>query len=433
MRTYHNPEASTWNSLCSRPALDYKPLQSIVSEVFEQVAAHGDQALKDYTAKFDKVALSHIAVSTMEMEEAISQVPADLKQAINLAKAQIEAFHQAQVTERVSVERTPGVSCWQEKKPIQKVGLYIPGGSAPLFSTILMLAIPAQIAGCQEVVLCTPCQSEGKIHPAVLYTAYLCGVTKIFKLGGIQAIAAMTLGTDTVPAVYKIFGPGNQYVTAAKQYAQQFGVSIDMPAGPSELLVLCDQTAHPTFVAADLLSQAEHGPDSQVVLVSLDLDMLELVSAELKVQVEALPRKEIALKALDNSVMIFFKEPKDASDWINLYAPEHYIIAMDQPDFFVNSIQNAGSVFIGHYTPESAGDYASGTNHTLPTNGYAKQYSGVHLDSFQKQITFQEIQPHGLSVIGPAVELMASAEGLEAHKQAVTKRLITLNQTDEKI
>jgi len=367
------------------------------------------------------------------MEEAISQVPADLKQAINLAKAQIEAFHQAQVTERVSVERTPGVSCWQEKKPIQKVGLYIPGGSAPLFSTILMLAIPAQIAGCQEVVLCTPCQSEGKIHPAVLYTAYLCGVTKIYKLGGIQAIAAMTLGTDTVPAVYKIFGPGNQYVTAAKQYAQQFGVSIDMPAGPSELLVLCDQTAHPTFVAADLLSQAEHGPDSQVVLVSLDLDMLELVSAELKVQVEALPRKEIALKALDNSVMIYFKEPTDASDWINLYAPEHYIIAMDQPDYFVNSVQNAGSVFIGHYTPESAGDYASGTNHTLPTNGYAKQYSGVHLDSFQKQITFQEIQPHGLSVIGPAVELMAAAEGLEAHKQAVTKRLITLNQTDEKI
>ena len=427
MRTYKNPEPSTWSSLCSRPALDYQPLMSLVSEVFEQVSARGDSALIEYTQKFDRVELSDVAVSSQEVQEGIAQVSDELKQAICLAKDQIEAFHRAQITQRVSVERTPGVLCWQEKKPIQKVGLYIPGGSAPLFSTILMLAVPAQIAGCQEVVMCTPAQSNGSVHPAVLYTAQLCGVTKIFKLGGIQAIAAMTLGTASVPAVYKIFGPGNQYVTAAKQYAQQFGVSIDMPAGPSELLVLCDHTAQPSFVAADLLSQAEHGPDSQVVLVSLDPDMLSLVNAELQAQVVELPRREIALKALENSLMVHFSSTADAADWINLYAPEHYIIAMDQPDFFVNSVQNAGSVFIGHYTPESAGDYASGTNHTLPTNGYAKQYSGVHLDSFQKQITFQEIKPQGLQVIGPAVALMAEAEGLEAHKQAVTKRLMTLD------
>ncbi len=427
MRTYINPEQSTWSSLCSRPALDYQPLMSLVSEVFEQVSARGDSALIEYTQKFDRVELSDVAVSSQEVQEGIAQVSDELKQAICLAKDQIEAFHRAQITQRVSVERTPGVLCWQEKKPIQKVGLYIPGGSAPLFSTILMLAVPAQIAGCQEVVMCTPAQSNGSVHPAVLYTAQLCGVTKIFKLGGIQAIAAMTLGTASVPAVYKIFGPGNQYVTAAKQYAQQFGVSIDMPAGPSELLVLCDHTAQPSFVAADLLSQAEHGPDSQVVLVSLDPDMLSLVNAELQAQVVELPRREIALKALENSLMVHFSSTADAADWINLYAPEHYIIAMDQPDFFVNSVQNAGSVFIGHYTPESAGDYASGTNHTLPTNGYAKQYSGVHLDSFKKQITFQEIKPQGLQVIGPAVALMAEAEGLEAHKQAVTKRLMTLD------
>ena len=358
-----------------------------------------------------------------EIFQAISNVSDELKESIQLAKANIEAFHKAQQTPTVKVKTQVGVNCWQEKRPIQKVGLYIPGGSAPLFSTILMLAIPAQIAGCEEIVLCSPPDKSGNLPDVVLYTAQLCGVTKIFKVGGIQAIAAMTFGTETIPAVYKLFGPGNQYVTVAKQWATRYSMAIDMPAGPSELLVVADTSASPTYVAADLLSQAEHGPDSQVILVTTDESILVKVLKEIKQQMAVLPRKEIAEKAMANSKMIAFASDELAIDFINQYGPEHYIICMEKEELYVNAIQNAGSVFVGNYTPESAGDYASGTNHTLPTNGYAKQYSGVNLDSFLKQITFQKISAEGIQNIGPAIEAMAHAEGLQAHKNAVTLRL----------
>jgi len=423
MEEFIHPMKEDWKALLARPTASYEELESLVSQVFLQVQKEGDKAVAAYTQQFDKTTLDNMAVSQKEIAAATSRVSDELKQSIQLAKANIEAFHKAQQTQTVAVETQPGVKCWQEKRPIQKVGLYIPGGSAPLFSTILMLAIPAQIAGCEEIILCSPPDKEGNLPDVVLYTAQLCGVTKIFKVGGIQAIAAMTFGTATIPAVYKLFGPGNQYVTVAKQWATRYNMAIDMPAGPSELLVVADQSAHPAYVAADLLSQAEHGPDSQVILVTTEKSILAKVQEEIKKQLAVLPRKEIAEKAIANSKMIVFENDDLAIDFINQYGPEHYIICMEKEDLYVSAIQNAGSVFVGNYTPESAGDYASGTNHTLPTNGYAKQYSGVNLDSFLKQMTFQKISAEGIQDIGPTIEAMAHAEGLQAHKNAVTLRL----------
>jgi len=407
----------------ARPTASYTELEPLVAKVFNEVRERGDAALKEYTAEFDQVALTDLVIEKSAIDQAITRLAPELKQAIQLAKTNIERFHSAQKTAKIAIETQSGVECWQEKRPIQKVGLYIPGGSAPLFSTILMLAIPAQIAGCAEIVLCSPPNKTGSLPDEVLYTAALCGVTQIYTVGGIQAIAAMTFGTETIPAVYKIFGPGNQYVTVAKQWATRYNVAIDMPAGPSELLVVADQSAHPAYVAADLLSQAEHGPDSQVILVTTSQEILPKVAAEIERQLQELPRREIAAKAMANSKMIAFPTDELAIDFINQYGPEHYIICMENEAQYVDAIQNAGSVFVGNYTPESAGDYASGTNHTLPTNGYAKQYSGVNLDSFLKQMTFQKISKEGIQAIGPAIEAMAAAEGLEAHKNAVTLRL----------
>ena len=411
----------TWLNLLERPANERADMDSLVSEGFEEVQKKGDTAIQKYTQLFDGTSLKTFKVSEEEMNAAT--ISKELTAAIQLAKKNIETFHNSQKTATEHIETTPGVICWQEKRAIQKVGLYIPGGTAPLFSTILMLAVPAQLAGCTEIVLCTPPNNEGEIDPAILYTAKLCGVTKIFKVGGVQAIAAMALGTASVPAVYKIFGPGNQFVTAAKQYATTFGVAIDMPAGPSELLVFADETAVPAFVASDLLSQAEHGADSQVVLVSTSEKMLDEVAVEIEKQLTLLPRKEIATLAMQNSKLILVDSNKTALALINTYAPEHLIIVAEDEAYFVENVQNAGSVFIGNYTPESAGDYASGTNHTLPTNGFAKQYSGVNLDSFMKSITFQKISEAGIQAIGPAIETMAAAEGLQAHKNAVSLRL----------
>ena len=427
MEAFIYPKKEDWKALLARPTASYEELESLVSQVFIEVQKDGDKAVAAYTQKFDQISLNNIAITQSEITQATSRVSDQLKDSIQLAKANIEAFHKAQQTQTVAVETQPGVNCWQEKRPIQKVGLYIPGGSAPLFSTILMLAVPAQIAGCEEIVLCSPPDKDGNLPDVVLYTAQLCGVTKIFKVGGIQAIAAMTFGTETIPSVYKLFGPGNQYVTVAKQWATRYNMAIDMPAGPSELLVVADASASPAYVAADLLSQAEHGPDSQVILVTTAEEILPKVQEEIKQQLAVLPRKEIAEKAIDNSKMIAFASDEMAIDFINQYGPEHYIICMEKEDLYVSSIQNAGSVFVGNYTPESAGDYASGTNHTLPTNGYAKQYSGVNLDSFLKQMTFQKISSEGIRKIGPAIEAMAHAEGLQAHKNAVTLRLNDLN------
>jgi histidinol dehydrogenase len=365
-------------------------------------------------------------VAKSEITKAEALIPYDLKEAIALAKSNIEKFHAAQKTTKIEMETTEGVLCWQEKRAIQKVGLYIPGGSAPLFSTVLMLAVPAKLAGCKEIVLCTPPGKNGKINPAILYAANLCGVTKIYKIGGIQAIAGLTFGTKTIDKVYKIFGPGNQFVTVAKQLATQYNVAIDMPAGPSELLVFADASANPAFVAADLLSQAEHGTDSQVILVTTSKSILKSVETEIDKQINELPRKEIAQKAMENSKLMLIKNDQEAIEFINEYAPEHFIICSKNEDFFIENITNAGSVFIGNYTPESAGDYASGTNHTLPTNGYAKNYSGVNLDSFLKSMTFQKISAKGIQNIGKAIEIMAEAEGLQAHKNAVTLRLKSL-------
>ncbi len=423
MQHYIDPKKETWENLLARPTASYTELEPIVAKVFNEVRERGDAALKDYTAEFDQVALTDLVVQKSAIDQATARLAPELKQAIQLAKTNIERFHSAQRTAKIAIETQAGVECWQEKRPIQKVGLYIPGGSAPLFSTILMLAIPAQIAGCAEIVLCSPPNKTGSLPDEVLYTAALCGVSQIYTVGGIQAIAAMTFGTETIPAVYKIFGPGNQYVTVAKQWATRYNVAIDMPAGPSELLVVADQSAHPAYVAADLLSQAEHGPDSQVILVTTTQEILPKVAAEIERQLQELPRKEIAAKAMANSKMIAFPTDELAIDFINQYGPEHYIICMENEAQYVDAIQNAGSVFVGNYTPESAGDYASGTNHTLPTNGYAKQYSGVNLDSFLKQMTFQKISKEGIQGIGPAIEAMAAAEGLQGHKNAVTLRL----------
>ncbi|WP_291275068.1 histidinol dehydrogenase [Flavobacterium sp.] len=423
MKIYQNPKQEQWFDLIKRPTESISDLQITVTDIFKEIQQKGNKAVAKYTSLFDGVILDSIEVASVEIQEAIEQVPVELKEAIQLAQSNIEKFHQAQKREKVAVETAKGVICWQEKRPIQKIGLYIPGGSAPLFSTVLMLAIPAKLAGCKEIVLCSPPNKEGKINPAILYAAQLCGVTKIFKVGGIQAIAALTFGTKTIPQVSKIFGPGNQYVTVAKQMATNYGVSIDMPAGPSELLVLADETANASYIASDLLSQAEHGADSQVVLVTTNSDLLFAVQQEIELQIKKLPRKSIAEKAILNSRFIYLKDKESAIEFVNEYAPEHLIIVSKEEDFYLENLQNAGSVFLGNYTPESAGDYASGTNHTLPTNGYAKNYSGVNLDSFMKAMTFQKISKEGIQNIGKAIEIMAEAEGLQAHKNAVTLRL----------
>ena len=426
MNKIYNPKKEDWKTILERPTKTVADIEATVDQVFKEVKEGGDTVIVKYTEKFDGVTVANLLVSDDEIVEANAAVSVELKEAILIAKENIEKFHVAQQTKSIHVETAKGVDCWQVKRPIQKVGLYIPGGTAPLFSTILMLAVPANIAGCNEIVLCSPPNKEGKIHPAILYTANLCGVTKIFKVGGIQAIAAMTFGTESIPQVFKIFGPGNQYVTVAKQIATKHGVAIDMPAGPSELLVVADDTANPSFVASDLLSQAEHGTDSQVILVTTSKVMLESVEKEISVQIQNLPRKEIAQKAIDNSKLIFVEDDQIAQELINEYGPEHYIVCVENEESYLNAIVNAGSVFIGNYTPESAGDYASGTNHTLPTNGYAKQYSGVNLDSFMKSMTFQKISKKGIQEIGSAIEIMAEAEGLQAHKNAVTLRLKSL-------
>ncbi|MBT8306426.1 MAG: histidinol dehydrogenase [Maribacter sp.] len=427
MKKVYKPKKEDWPQLLKRPTQTVSDIENTVNTIFAEVQDAGDAVLMKYTNKFDGVNLDDMLVSANEIREASSLVTSELKNAIALAKKNIEAFHRAQKTKKVEVETAPGVLCWQEKRPIQKVGLYIPGGSAPLFSTILMLAIPANIAGCQEIVLCSPPNNQGKIPAAILYTAKLCGITQIFKVGGIQAIAGMTFGTESIPKVYKIFGPGNQYVTVAKQIATKHGIAIDMPAGPSELLVMADDSANASFVASDLLSQAEHGADSQVILVSTSKALIAAVEQEVENQIKVLPRKAIAIKAIANSKLIYFEKSQAAINLINEYGPEHFILCVADEGDYMDQLMNAGSVFVGNYTPESAGDYASGTNHTLPTNGYAKQYSGVNLDSFMKTMTFQKITPEGILGIGKAIELMAEAEGLQAHKNAVTLRLDSLN------
>jgi len=417
------PARSIWEAILQRPTQSVEAIETIVNEVFLAVKQEGDTAIAQYTKRFDKVDLKTLFVSQEEIETASALVSKDLKIAIQQAKSNIEVFHNAQKTMKVDVETQPGVRCWQEKRPIETVGLYIPGGTAPLFSTVLMLAVPATLAGCINSVLCTPPNAEGAIANEILYTAALCGITTIIKVGGIQAIAGLTFGTSSIPKVSKIFGPGNQYVTVAKQLATKFGVAIDMPAGPSELLIMADKNANPAFIASDLLSQAEHGVDSQVVLVSTDEKLLLETADQIRIQTQLLDRKSILEKALENKKLILVASDQEAVDLINFYGPEHYIICTENNSFFVDNVINAGSVFIGEYTPESAGDYASGTNHTLPTNGYAKAYSGVNLDSFLKNITFQEITKEGLLNIGNTIELMAEAEGLMAHKNAVTIRL----------
>ena len=421
------PPISTWNKLLQRPTKSVEAIESVVDVVFAAVKSEGDTAISRYTKQFDKVYLKQFLVSKQEVDTAISFVSEELKQAIQQAKSNIETFHTAQKTNKVDVETQPGVRCWQEKRPIESVGLYIPGGTAPLFSTVLMLGVPATLAGCKEIILCTPPNSEGTIANEILYTAALCGIKTIIKVGGIQAIAGLTFGTKQIPKVSKIFGPGNQYVTVAKQLATKFGVAIDMPAGPSELLVMADATANPAFIASDLLSQAEHGIDSQVILVSTDERTLIETAKQLSIQTQLLDRQSIIEKALENKKLILVNSDQVAVDLINYYGPEHYILCTKNNAFFVDKVINAGSVFIGPYTPESAGDYASGTNHTLPTNGYAKAYSGVGLDSFLKNITFQEITKEGLITIGNTIELMAEAEGLMAHKNAVTIRLKSID------
>ena len=423
MKLIKYPSKEQWAELLKRPALNTESLFDIVRSIIDKVKAEGDKAVLEYEAAFDKVTLSALAVSPKEIQAAGALVSDDLKVAISLAKQNIETFHSSQRFVGKKVETMKGVTCWQKSVGIEKVGLYIPGGTAPLFSTVLMLAVPAKIAGCKEIVLCTPPDKNGNIHPAILFAAQLAGVSKIFKAGGVQAIAAMAYGTESVPKVYKIFGPGNQYVTAAKQLVSLRDVAIDMPAGPSEVEVLADVSANPTFVAADLLSQAEHGVDSQAMLVTTSEKLQTEVVYEVERQLGYLTRRDIAEKSLANSKLILVKDMEEALELTNAYAPEHLIIETKDYMEVAGQIVNAGSVFLGAFSPESAGDYASGTNHTLPTNGYAKAYSGVSLDSFIRKITFQEILPSGMSAIGPAIEVMAANEHLDAHKNAVTVRL----------
>lgn len=428
MQIIKYPGRNEWAQLVERPHLDISQLNGVVSSVLDYIRQRGDEAVKHYEQKFDKVELSSLAVTETEMTEAEALVSDELKAAIALAHHNIKAFHESQKFVSQKIEPQPGVVCWQKSVAIQRVGLYIPGGTAPLFSTVLMLATPAKIAGCEEIVLCTPPNREGKVHPAILVAARIAGVSKIFKAGGVQAIGAMAYGTESIPKTYKIFGPGNQYVMAAKQQVSLHDVAIDMPAGPSEVCVIADETANAAFIAADLLSQAEHGIDSQVFLITTSEEMIDKVMVEVDKQLNELPRKEIAAKALENSKMVLVKDISEAIDLSNTYAPEHLIIQTDNYNEVAERIVNAGSVFLGKYACESAGDYASGTNHTLPTHGYATAYSGVNLDSYCRKITFQHLSAEGVSNIGPAVEAMAAAESLDAHKNAMTIRLKEIKQ-----
>ena len=423
MQIIKYPEKATWKKLCKRPAIDMPALETSVSNILKEIKENGDRAVKRFSSMFDKVSVDDMMVSQQEIREAASLLSPELKGAIEQAKANIELFHAKQLGPVEVIETVPGVRCWRKPVAIEKVGLYIPGGTAPLFSTLLMLAIPARLAGCKDIVLCSPAGKDKKIYPPILYAAQLTGVTKIYKVGGAQAIGAMAYGTETIPQVYKIFGPGNQYVTCAKLLIQRDGVAIDMPAGPSEVAVYADDTAQPAFVAADLLSQAEHGSDSQVMLVGTSEEMIDQVLAALDGQLADLPRKEFAEQALENSRAVLVRNEREALDLLNEYAAEHLILSCRHAEELAEKVVNAGSVFLGHYSPESVGDYASGTNHTLPTNGAAKAYSGVSVDSFIKKITFQQLSQEGLRNIGPAVELMAEAEGLTAHKRAVSLRL----------
>ncbi len=423
MKLIKYPPVSDWNELLKRPTISTVSLENTVSNVLSDVKKNGDTAIRKYTLQFDQVELENTLVSTAEFEEAEATVSAALKAAIALAKSNIEKFHEAQKEQTTVIETRAGVKCWRRSVGIEKVGLYIPGGTAPLFSTILMLGIPAKIAGCKEIILTSPPSKNGKLHPAILYTAKLVGITKVFKVGGVQAIAAMAYGTATIPQVSKIFGPGNQYVTCAKQLINKEGTAIDMPAGPSEVAILADESCVPEFVAADLLSQAEHGVDSQVIFVSDNETVIATVNSELEKQLDLLPRKDMAARALENSKAILVKTTEEGMALMNAYAPEHLIIVCKNNEVLAEQVINAGSVFLGNYSCESAGDYASGTNHTLPTNGYAKAYSGVSLDSFVKKITYQQLTKEGIQSIGNAIELMAEAEGLQAHKNAVTLRL----------
>ncbi len=426
MKITRFPQCSDWPALAARPAENAADLDELVRRVFDDIRTEGDAALRRYTAQFDRCELDTLLVGQEEVSGSAELVSPELREAIALAAGNIERFHAAQREPVQVIETSLGVACRRESRPIERVGIYIPGGSAPLFSTVLMLGIPARLAGCKEVVLCSPPGQDGRIHPAILYAASVVGVTSIVSVGGIQAIGAMATGTESVPRVDKIFGPGNQYVTAAKQFAQRNGVAIDMPAGPSEVLVIADAGAPPAFVAADLLSQAEHGPDSQVVLLSDNEDLILAVAEETARQLELLPRRDIALRALENSRAILLPSLRECMEFSNLYAPEHLILAVADAEALASQVSNAGSVFLGYYSCESAGDYASGTNHTLPTNGYARNYSGVSLDSFVKKITFQKLSAEGIRHIGPAIELMAEAEALTAHKNAVTVRLAAL-------
>jgi histidinol dehydrogenase len=427
MKRIVNPPINTWPELCQRPQLELDFLEGNVNNILERVRKSGDAAVLELTQKFDGVTLENLQVTESEITAAVQSLSGELKAAILTASKNIEVFHAAQKRSVEKIETMPGVSCWRKATPIQKVGIYIPGGTAPLFSTVLMLAIPARLAGCKEVILCSPPDKKGVINPAILFAAQLTGVTKIFKVGGAQAIAAMAFGTERIPSVSKIFGPGNQYVTKAKQLVSQLGIAIDMPAGPSEVLVMADENSNPAFVAADLLSQAEHGIDSQVVLVSTTQTILDKVQSEVANQLVSLPRKELALEALNNSLSISFESEAAMIDFVNAYAPEHLIINTTNNSDLEEKIINAGSIFLGAYTPEAAGDYASGTNHTLPTNGFAKAFGGVSLESFTKYITVQEITKAGLKIIGPVVETMAEAEQLKAHAQAVRVRLSEVN------
>ncbi len=423
MKTVSNPSRSKWNKLAKRPLIKQQKLMKTVEKIFYDINKKGDEALLNYSRKFDFPDQQTVNVSEEVINNASENISERLKQAIAVAAKNIDTFHRSQQEEVKKVETAPGVICWRESRPIERVGIYVPGGTAPLFSTVLMLAIPARIAGCKEIILCTPPNEEGNIDPAILYAAKLAGVTKIFALGGIQAIGAMTFGTDTIPKVNKIFGPGNQYVMAAKRSAQFYGVAIDMPAGPSEVLIVADESCNTSFVAADLLSQAEHGPDSQVFLLSTSKKVIKAINKEIDVQLKFLPRQDFATQALKNSKSISFKDIDQCIEFSNFYAPEHLILAVENPALVSRNVINAGSIFLGNWSCESAGDYASGTNHTLPTSGFAKNYSGVSLDSFVKKITFQQLNEEGIISIGSAVETMAEAEQLYAHKNAMTLRL----------
>jgi histidinol dehydrogenase len=426
MKIIKYPEKDSWDALCLRPAIDKKSLDGSVREIMQKVKDENDKALFSFSEKYDGVLIQNLKVSANEILESEKMVSEDLKKAIDTAKSNIEKFHAAQIYTETAVETTIGVKCWRKNVAIEKVGLYVPGGSAPLFSTLLMLAIPAKLAGCNEIIVCTPPGKDGKVSPLILYTASVIGLTEIYRVGGAQAIAAMAYGTESIPKVYKIFGPGNQYVTRAKELVQQDGIAIDMPAGPSELLVIADTSANAEFIASDLLSQAEHGPDSQVVFLTDSNDLIINVKNEIEIQTALLPRKEIALKALENSKLILLNSISDCIALSNIYAPEHLIINTLEPDKAADKVVNAGSVFLGKYSCESAGDYASGTNHTLPTNGYSRNFSGVSAESFLKKITFQEISEDGIKNLGPSIEIMAEAESLYGHKNAVSVRLKSL-------